>query len=223
VHTPKHIRALVAVSGAMTLLAFAQPAAAFELFGSGVSKSENRTPGNFTRIEASGSTILEITAGQSSTVVTVTGDDNIVPLVNTTVSGDVLHISTEGIHRTNLPLVVKIGLPTLSGIHASGASKISAINLKGDHFDLDGSGSTKATIGGAVGRLGIKVSGAGHVDAGGLAVKDADVSTSGAGNVEVNASDKLAVRISGAGKVMYHGHPAVTEHISGAGKVAHLD
>jgi hypothetical protein len=210
---------IIAAAGAL-LLAAPLTASAFFESGSGVPKTETRAVGNFTRIEVSGATVLEVTAGQSATTLTVSGDDNIVPLVKTEVSGSTLSIGTEGIHNTKLPLVVKIGLPKLVAIEASGATKITASNLSGEHFELEGSGATKAVLTGAVDRLMVNVSGAGHVEAAGLAAKMADIDTSGAGNVQVNASDKLKVSISGAGKVTYTGNPVITQHISGAGKIA---
>ena len=205
-------------AAAAFLLALPLTAGAFE-FGSGIERTETRMPGKFTKIEASGSTILDVTAGHSATLVVVSGDDNIVPLVRTTVVGDVLKIKTEGRHSTKLPLVVKVTMPKLVAIAASGASKISAANLSGERFKLEGSGSTKATVGGAVETLVISLSGAGQVDAAALAAKNAEIDTSGAGKVDINASDKLQVSISGAGIVTYLGNPVVSRSISGAGKI----
>jgi hypothetical protein len=188
--------------------------------GSGVAKTESRDVGSFTKIDASGATTLEVTAGQSSTTVTVSGDDNVVPLVKTIVSGDTLRIETHDVHHTKLPLVVKVGMPKLAAIDASGASKINVSNLSGGRFALDGSGSTKATVAGSVDKFVVRLSGAGNVDANALATKEADIDGSGASHVEVNASETLTVRISGAGKVLYSGHPTINQSISGAAKIA---
>src|SRR5580658_6714022 len=113
------------VLGAGLAFAAAAPAQALDFgweSGSGVAKTETRDVGNFTKIDASGATTLEVTAGQSSTTVTVSGDDNVVPHVRTVVSGDTLHIETSDVHHTKLPLVVKIGMPKLAAIDVSGAS-----------------------------------------------------------------------------------------------------
>jgi hypothetical protein len=209
--------------GAGLALAAAAPAQAFDFAweaGSGVAKTESRDVGSFTRIEASGATTLEVNAGQTATTVSVSGDDNVVSRVRTVVSGDTLHIETHDVHRTNLPLVVKIGMPKLAGIDASGASKISVSNLSGGRFALEGSGSTKATVAGSVDKFVVRLSGAGNVDANALNAKEADIDGSGASHVEVNASETLTVRISGAGKVLYSGHPNINQSISGAGKIA---
>lgn len=211
--------AAAGVLAASALLLGSTPASAAIEVGSGTLKTETRTPGNFTKIETSGSFELEVTAGQPSSVVTVSADDDMLPDVKTTVSGDVLSISTRGIHFMGHKIVVKIGVPKLSSISASGANRISASNLAGDSFTIEGSGSTKAILSGKVDKLVIDVSGAGHVEAMNLAAKSAEVDTSGAGHVEVNASDKLSVRISGAGKVIYLGNPSIDQSVSGAGKI----
>jgi hypothetical protein len=187
-------------------------------------KSETRNPGNFSKISTSGAFELEITAGQSSSSVVVSADDDLLSDIKTVVKGDELHISMERNHYyTSHRTVIRIAVPKLSAISASGANKITASNLAGDRFDMEGSGSTKAVLSGSVGKLSISVSGAGRVDAGALAAKTAEIETSGAGNVDVNASDKLEVSISGAGKVTYAGHPVISKSISGAGKIAAKD
>ena len=188
--------------------------------GSGVEKIETRNVGAFTKIETSGAITLQVTAGQSATAVVVSGDDNVVTILKTTVTGDVLRIKAAESYNNKLLLLVKIGMPRLIAIDASGATKISVSNIDGERFDLEASGATTATLGGKVGKFSVSVSGAGRVDAGALAAKNADVSVSGAGKVEVNASDKLAVEISGAGTVIYAGSPVITKSISGVGKVS---
>ena len=210
--------ALMAAFAAACLLAAPLPASAFER-GSGVAKTETRMPGPFTKIETSGSVVLEVTSGQSSTVILVSGDNNVVPLVKTTVSGDVLKIRVDESHTAKLPLVVKIAMPKLVAVSASGAAKVNAANLGGPRFELKGSGAVKATLGGRVDELSIDINGAARIDAIALAARNVTVSASGAGTVDVNAADKLNVHLSGAGKVSYLGDPVVTKSISAAGTI----
>jgi putative autotransporter adhesin-like protein len=187
--------------------------------GSGVEKSETRSLGSFSRIKTSGATVLHVTAGQSSTVVTVSCDDNILPLVLTEVRGDTLYIWTDANVSTRLPLRVTIAMPKLAGIQGSGSSRIDAVNVAGEHFELHGSGNTTATVAGSVDALSIHLSGSGQVDASALAAKDADIHGSGSSSVEVNVKDKLAVRLSGSGIVSYLGNPEISQTVSGSGKV----
>jgi hypothetical protein len=209
---------LMAVFAAACLLAAPLPASAF-VNGSGVAKTQTRMPGPFTKIEISGAFVLEVTSGQSSAIILVSGDDNVVPLVKTTVSGELLKIRMDERYTTKLPLVVKIGMPRLAAVSASGAAKVNAANLGGPRFELKGSGAVKATLGGRVDELSIDISGAARIDAIALAARKATVSVSGAGTVEVNAAEKLDVRLSGSGRVGYLGNPAITKSISGAGRI----
>ena len=188
--------------------------------GSGVEKTETRNVGDFTRVEVSGATVLEISAGQSATSVSVTADDNILPLIETKVVAGVLRIGSERSHSRKLPVTVKIGMPKLEGIQASGSSKINATNVNSASFELHGSGSTKAVVAGTAGTVKLHLSGASNVDASKLTAKDGNIHASGASDVEINASDSLTVHISGAGKVLYSGHPTITQEISGAGRIA---
>jgi hypothetical protein len=52
--------------------------------GSGVSKTESRSVGSFSKIDLSGSPDVEVAVGPATSV-SVTADDNIVPIIETTV------------------------------------------------------------------------------------------------------------------------------------------
>jgi hypothetical protein len=65
-----------------------------------------------------------------------------------------------------------------------------------------------------------EVSGSGSIAAFGLQSQHAQASVSGAGNIELTATEQLSADISGAGNVQYKGHPKVSEDISGAGSLA---
>ena len=52
--------------------------------------------------------------------------------------------------------------------------------------------------------------------------KQAHVAISGAGTVEVNATDKLKADVSGVGTVKYRGTPSVEKNVSGMGSVGPL-
>ena len=79
-----------------------------------------------------------------------------------------------------------------------------------------------AQLSGQIDSLEITSGGAGNVRAGGLAAKQAHVLVSGAGNVEVDATDKLKVDVSGVGNVRYRGAPAIEKNVSGMGSVGPL-
>ena len=65
----------------------------------------------------------------------------------------------------------------------------------------------------------IDVSGAVDVEAFDLDTEEAEVSVTGAGEVDVRVEKSLDVSITGAGEVNYIGSPEVSEFITGAGEI----
>jgi hypothetical protein len=130
--------------------------------------------------------------------------------------------------------------PQLDEIALTGAGKVMAGPLTGDHLSLaisgmgtisadritvgeltvriSGSGSLK--LAGQVEQQQITISGAGKVDAADLDARRTRVQISGAGSAKVKAGDELAVQISGAGRVSYVGEPRqISQRITGTGRI----
>jgi hypothetical protein len=153
--------------------------------------------------------------------VEVSGDDNIVPEITTTVSGGELEIGIDqGMVRPKLDMKVEVWVASLAGLEASGASDITVEGLHGENFDLDLSGASDSSFSGSVDRFEIDLSGASDLDARELHAKIVDLELSGAGEAEVWASDRLDAEVSGAGNVRYFGSPKeVHQDVSGAGNI----
>ncbi len=91
-------------------------------------------------------------------------------------------------------------------------------------FYFQSTGASKVRLDGAVDDLLADMTGASELDAENLRTKTSEVSTTGAADADVNASDSLKVSITGAGKVTYSGNPPTIEkHITGAGSIKHRD
>lgn len=82
------------------------------------------------------------------------------------------------------------------------------------------SGSGSISISGSCDHNKIHISGSGKIHAFGFRTLSTEISTSGSGDSEVNASNTLDVTIVGSGNVWYQGNPAVTRRISGSGSVS---
>jgi len=190
--------------------------------GSGVAKTEARTVGDFSQIEVGNAMQLQVHLGEK-TAVEVTGDDNLVPLVQTKVAGDKLEISFDGSYSSKIGIVIKVTAPKLTGLSASGASTITATDLKGSQLTLKLSGASSGTVMGKVDALGVECSGASKLLGKELAAKSAKVNTSGASQAEVNVSDQLEATASGASSVRYTGNPKkVLPNATGASNVKEL-
>jgi hypothetical protein len=206
--------------------------------GSGVAKTDSRTVDAFASIESGGSWNVEVVSGDKVSV-TVTGDDNIVPLITTKVKDGKLSIAaSEGSINTKLPLVVKVAMPTIATLKLSGAGNASVTDVKASKLGLDTSGAGNLSFRGNADDVGVKstgagqvvlvgkakslaaeANGAGNIDASAFEVATATVKCTGAGNVGVNATTSLDVTVTGAGNVVYAGNPKLAKRVSGAGTV----
>ena len=187
--------------------------------GSGNKKSEKRDVSGFMEIEASGAVTLEIVS-QKDFSVEVEADDNLLSLIKTEVSGDVLKISSKDKMSPKTKILVKVSMPELDSLKVSGASAATATNLKADMLKLEASGASKIKIDGEANSLESEASGASGIDAEGLKVENADVKASGASNTTVSAINDLKANASGASTISFTGEPkSVLPKISGASSV----
>ncbi|MBX9625883.1 MAG: DUF2807 domain-containing protein [Gemmataceae bacterium] len=212
--------------------------------GSGVAATEKRVVGDVTQVELEGVGELVVTRSDRPGL-SVTADDNLLPLFETVTTGDKLTLRVrDGVNITShTPIVYRLSVRSLDRVAVSGAGKVTGDGVGGGDLDvrvsgaggvaLTGldvqdlkvslSGAGTATLAGTAKSLTAKVSGAGKVKAADLKVPAAEVSTSGAGGVTVWATDRLKAKVSGAGGVKYKGSPAVEQKVSGAGRVSAID
>jgi hypothetical protein len=209
--------------------------------GSGVALRDEREVSGFTNLDLDGFGDVVVHLGEGE-YVTIEGDDNIVPDVETIVRNGTLSVGMKrGNYQPNLALTITIGAATLERIVASGAVDLTAERLSGPRFELSVSGAASAEIGrvdvgdlfvtvsgagdcaiesGSVDALAGEASGAGSLSAAGVECRTATVSASGAGDVRIAVAEDLDASASGAGTVLYSGDPSVRKRVSGAGTVA---
>lgn len=187
--------------------------------GSGRAGSETRTPSSFNSVEVDGVVNVDMTLGGSAYSVEVSGDDNLVPLVETKVVGDKLIIRTSESVDPELKLLVRVSAPDVREVEASGVSHVTVAGVSNEALRLELSGAGSMEAKGKTKTLSLEVSGAGSIDADELGADKVDVEVSGAGNVDVAEPKELNCRISGAGHVGYGGSPEIHQDISGAGKL----
>ncbi len=211
--------------------------------GSGVVETEEREVEGFSGIRATG--IGDVRVRQTGTEsVTVSAEDNILPLLVTEVRSGVLEIGFRDriSVRTTEPVLVAVTVDDLDLVETSGSSTIVVESLETEDLTLVTSGSgdlsvedlsadevTATTTGsgdialaGSVARQSAESSGSGDVLACGLESDEADIDTSGSGNVEVSVGDRLIATASGSGSVRYVGDPDVSEDTTGSGDVERI-
>ncbi|MFC3414694.1 head GIN domain-containing protein [Algoriphagus hitonicola] len=108
-------------------------------------------------------------------------------------------------------------------INCSGAGKMD-FNIEADEVHAVFSFVGKATFKGATDNFHLENSGIGEIIAAEFSAKNVDLVTSGIGNVEIFASETLAMDVSGIGKVKHSGNAEITRrNVSGIGDVEKVE
>lgn len=190
----------------------------FRVVGSGTIATTTRDVGAFTAIEFLGAGRIEITIGELKPL-ELTGDDNVLPLIETKVTNGRLVVRPTRPIRITQPLTLKATVPALAAITLSGAGAIVATGLDSDSLQIEVTGAGSVSLAGQTASLSIVLTGAGSVDAATLVANAATVNVSGAGSAFVDAVETLDVTITGVGSVTYSGEPTITQNITGLGSL----
>jgi hypothetical protein len=176
--------------------------------GSGVSKTEARSVAAFSEIAASSGLDVQVHVGAAPSV-TVTGDDKIVPLVETTVSAERLRVGYKsGQHVSAATRVhVDVTLPSLKYLSADSGCHVRADGVKAEAFEIQASSGVDATVAGTATTLTVEASSGVHVDAGSLASRTATIHASSGANVSVRATDAVKGEASSGASVRVIGAP----------------
>jgi hypothetical protein len=209
--------------------------------GSGRVISDTRTVSRFSAIELRGVGGAVVTLGGPEALI-VEAEDNLLPSITTTVSNDTLVVELKT-GRPTKPIVYHVTARELTALTTSGAGDIEANGLTASRLrtsqngagdirlgqltaqelasSMSGAGSLHAS--GTVGTLTLTMAGAGKLNGRELAVRDARLTITGAGDATVRVSDTLRAQLTGAGSVAYIGNPRVESNITGAGSVRRIE
>ena len=211
--------------------------------GSGKVVDDERSVGSFSRLVVTGPLDVRVRAADQESVV-VHADDNIAPMIETSVQGGALVVGLRpgASFRTRTRVRVRVQARHLQGVVLRGSGDIRADRVEGDIFEatLQGSGDivVDALQAGAVAvsitgngdvrlkgtarSVGIVLEGSGDVHCAELVAQQAAVHIRGSGDVRVHATDELKVEIDGSGDVRYRGTPRLTKTVRGSGSVEPL-
>lgn len=194
-----------------------------DVVGSGVIKTEKRPVTSFTSIEASGAFDIEV-ACQKEPSLEIEGDDNLLPLIKTEVSGNTLKIKPEKSFSVKKSIRIRITVANIDDISSSGATSFHVTEVKNEKMTIEASGASSFDMSGETVALDMELSGASKVEAERLKAARVKITLSGAGKANVFASEELDANVSGAGNVTYAGEPKkVYKKVSGVGTVSKKD
>ena len=243
----RSMRHLVLAAGALALIAPAAPALAGSFSwsgntvkGSGTLQKQIRALAHFDTIELGMPGHVELRLGDSESV-SVETDDNLLPLIETSVENGILKIHATRRNAALAPSALHfvVQAKNIERLKVGGSGSISAAGLRGDklQFDVGGSGSievqrlqakaVKVAIGGsgnfkgdgATEQLSVAIGGSGGVEAGKLAAGTVQASIGGSGTAVVWARQTLAASIGGSGDIEYYGDPQLSRSVHGSGSV----
>ena len=189
-----------------------------QVAGSGKLQKETRNVGSFTSISTEGAFAIAVVC-QKPQSVEIEGDENVLPLVATEVSNNVLHIKNLRGYSVFQPITLRISVPDLVGIYSSGAGTVEVSGLKNEKFEIDISGAPTIRASGETKALKIGANGAGKIDTHKLLAARVAVDAKGVSRVEVYAAEQLDVTVSGPSHVIYMGDAVVNKTVNGPGSV----
>lgn len=212
--------------------------------GSGVPKTETRSFEPFTAIALKGGLELETVSGPAQ--LTLSGDDNLLALVETTVVNGCLFVSPRQnvSFSPSLPLRVTVSAPTLHRLSASGASSVElngatdrqlelvvegGASLVAKALDLDAlqvsaKGGSHLELAGQARHADLEFAGGVDAQAKGLSVAHAVVAAAGGSSVELTVTEAIAGSASGGSDATVGGSPPRRHLVtSGGSDVTYLD
>jgi len=208
--------------------------------------SENRDVSGYHAIEFSTFGKINVMQGDKESL-NISGPDNLVSEINTTVSNGTLIIKTKDNISVNsfnsqnvltFTIVVKdLTTLTVSGVGEvqvetlttpsmdltlSGAGHVQMNQLTTDNLKVTLSGAGGLDISGSAIQATINISGAGSVNAPDFNIQTANITISGLGSATLWATNQLTGTISGAGSVSYYGSPQTNTNTTGLGQFKSL-
>lgn len=192
------------------------------LRGQGERAREARSFEPFRRIEVAVPGDVRIRVEETAPKVEVETFANLLPHLKTRVRDGTLAVFFDRPVREVDFLRLDVVLPRLEALDLQGAVRAEAHGIAGSALDLRIGGAANVVLEGQVQGLQIRASGAGHVNARDLQTRTATVELSGAGHVDVYATEALKVDVTGVGAIRYRGQPRITRSIRGVGQVEPL-
>jgi putative autotransporter adhesin-like protein len=191
--------------------------------GAGPSTTQTRQVGSFDRLDVSGDIAVDVAPGDPRDV-TVTAGENVIDHVVTEASGGALRVAIRdrGIVIGPDPykdISVQVPASVLRHIRVEGSSDLRLGRIDTDELSVEVSGAGAVSASGTVGNLIATIHGAGDAHLYDLQARTATVTVQGAGDAELNVSDRLDVTVQGAGDVRYRGRPSVRQTVEGAGDI----
>lgn len=176
-----------------------------KIIGSGKIITEQRPVSAFTTLENDSFFQVIVTAGDKDDI-EISGDEKLVPQVETVVEGERLIIRNKNktyrfSWKTN-PGTINITAAHLQSLENGGSGDIELRNMNTDKFNLKSNSSGDIKASGKIASLNVASSGSGDLDLAHLTVGQATLELNGPGDLTLDTvSGSLSVKVNGSGGV----------------------
>lgn len=191
-----------------------------QISGSGRIVSETRSPGTYSGIQLLGVGNVYVTQDSVESL-RIEADDNIIGLVESTVSGGVLTIQLRDGSYSNITLRIYATLKRPGLLSCSGAGEIRTMGaLRVDSLTCRLKGAGVISVSGTTTNQTIEITGTGSVLNFDMISSHCSASISGTGVIETTVTESLQAAIAGTGTITYGGNPTVVHtSIAGVGTI----
>jgi len=186
--------------------------------GDGEIQSDTRSISGFSKIVVTGDYQIEWSGGKPA--LNISADQNLLPLIETVVSGDTLHIDSNEALAPTKGIVITLSGASLAVVRLDGDVRFEAHQVSGHDLKLESTGTSDISVDGSVVKLEANLAGASKLNARSLRTQTATLSLLGASDADITVTDTLKASIMGAGSLTYSGNPAsVEKNITGVGSI----
>ena len=187
--------------------------------GQGPMIGETREVGTFSRIEVTAGIRVAVRIGPAEPI-EITAHENLLPVIATDLSGDVLRIEASQDFTTLEPVTVTVVVPALDGMTLSGGSQAVIEGLDAQSLELSIRGGAQVTAAGSVHSVTLEADGGATAMLGDLSARVATVSMEGGATATVTASDEVTGTAAGGSRLIVSGDAEVSVEESGGSVVA---
>ncbi len=197
--------------------------------GNGNVVTVNRTTSDYDGVSAGGSFDVILVKGEEGKII-IEGEENIIPHIETEVSGSILKIKFRKNTniRTTKRLTVTVTYESIESVALGGSGNITCEStIKSNDFTVALGGSGNITLSVDTDELSSKIGGSGNINLSGTAnelscsiagsgsIKAYDLNTNtlnatiaGSGNIRTTVKTKIKAKVVGSGSVYYKGNPS---------------
>ena len=199
---------LLAATAALACSDVTDPDADDGIQGSGNVITESRAVSDFHAVYLSGAGADVVIEHTGEETLTITTDDNIMPLVTSEVRDGTLRLGIDGSTHTRT-LRYHITVKQLDAIEASGVLAVDIDGVRTDSFTIDISGVSAVRARGVADHQRLTLAGVSSYSADELESKVVIAHVSGVSGAIVRVSDRLEATVRGLSELVYIGDPEV--------------